>query len=211
MSETSLEESFHVVMEWDKCLSNVITAHHAFKHEPHSSEKLDIYKATWNKAIDMAGSTDDLSELGRHIPFDHIDDHHSNAEGLIDSKWTKLFNEELPEVADDPYRLLHLYAGAPLSHHKERALDALVTAINKEGDALHFYDIARSGKKLAFALEKKFPDLFSEEIEARKNGTLPEEEPEEVKKEDEEEDDDDDSTDDEPDAVGRFMDTVSGL
>lgn len=163
MEEDRNKIEVNKLLEWNDILEEVIDAHKDFSHDPNNEKKLKIYQEKWNTAKESATSTDDLSELNRHVPIDHISETHSEAKEKIRTKWYELFAKELPEMENDPYQLIHAYRNAPLREHQLTALEAFIHSVTTEEDARHFHNKEHSGIEICLALEKKFPEMFSEE------------------------------------------------
>lgn len=193
MKENTGENNVEHLFEWNDVLEAVIRAHKDFLKDAHSEKKLKVYQEKWNIAKEAATSTDDLSELNHHVPIDHISDNHSDAKEKIRTKWIELFTKELPEMANDPYQLIHVYMSAPLPEHKEMALQALISSISTEEDARHFHSKEHSGSRICIALEKKFPNMFSKNEQVDPNDDISQEE--ETFETINEEDEDDDGAD----------------
>lgn len=154
----SPEQASHAEI-WEGTLNAVITAHTAFMDDHSNEEKLSVFQAAFDNALAQAATTDEMGQLIRHVPIDHIHDYHSSSKEKVREKWGQLSNKEI-STAKDIVALKHAYDNAPFDEHREIALEKLVEAVT-EKDALRIHGDAGAGTSLAIAIEKKFPGIFA--------------------------------------------------
>ena len=154
-------EKFKPNQEFSRLLSFVISAHQDFINDHENPEKLEVFKNVWNKALELAKSDEEMSELFRHAPNDEVGSTNSRARETLLTMWDKISDEEISN-ATSVEELLHAYNEAPFdpnNFHRNKALLKLLSQAN-ENNANKLHDYAVPGSELAFALEKKFPSLM---------------------------------------------------
>lgn len=159
---------------WKNSFDAMVTAYKDACDNLDDEEKHEIYKQLWKSAMKKATKTEEMEALQHYVPTDHARDYHSEAQKEEREKWDILEAKEIDDAKNNLSALKHAYDHSPSDEYREKALVALLDAINTEKDARDFHKNYTAGSDVSRALEKKFPKLFTKkEKENDQNNDVP--------------------------------------